>query len=927
MKTPSGVKSLRIEGLRLKGQRFDSIIPAFAVPDEMRIDVDHEIRWSNPVLITLQAVKAALAKNKENAPTNSLRESLLNVAVEAIYVEDRLFSFNGPICHVQSKSDGKSCLPEIGELLKFWIKSALVTFCRDRGVDEELVDTLVHHAENEQLCDAKRLEPGTTMDFIARRAVVFARIEQLLAGKIVFPEHGPLLVERMQQNGDELVFLTPPSYFADNKIQVFGSLILRFRMTILPGSCRHIVQLTGGRREWDLREDSPDYPSTAYLFLPEDSRVHKTVFPKGKTSLDLAWNLPVYLNAYKALQRSLKRADIGKAISNSAALYKLRTGRFRTLGRGLPPLDLSRALDGIIPLFSGAGLELLLPVEPRPNIVDKLDFDSEARMSFSTQRSLSSFLQHSSSLLTPGQIDMFKRLEQSDTLHRISTYIGPITSRKRQEVADADGPRDKVTPALVAKWKATADRFVDPSRKLAIISRGADDRDMMDEISKHMSWDLFSETVPYQLPADVHGIMAPNKSVKGTETERFQARANAWTTLIEDMKRRKITDVLVIAAKDYDGRPEDPINKKAAKIVFARNKMSSQYLIPRTQANIDSEKGGNDYLQRMLSALRDLCYGNRGVVQTPDNLPERLVDNGIDTRHIYGISLLKYNRTYSNRRSASILAVTRLDVETGLIDAMAFDGSDINKTWQPFHTVLEMVARTPSQDILGRSRDVGSRNVCTALQRVLDTISASDPNAVIIVDTRSAGLHQAWRWLQTKNVTQPVFLDEPTTAHQSWKSLNFILIDTVDAPPILSKGKTREGYYATSQTVAKITSNGDFGLYWYQAGPRDTMTLPRISCSVPTSDGYAPLGARTDFMMPRPLQIAIRAPSLDEQKAAFLLSLLVGLRSNHLTYSDESTLPSPLFQHARLKSDMCRLMTGDDGRLEFVLEEEDAADD
>ena len=901
----------------------DILVCAFRVPKSLRPSFTTEISWSPSALPVLKSAGAALSVQGLNAPVGALRFALDTVTAIGRHVEDKLYKFDSrPFARFDFGSDTSSGERALRDRVSLWLRNTLLRCVEQKKLDGSLVGALQGLIDKADFLVVSPCADQSGKDvFLPRRSLVFAMVEEAIKGHEVFPGVPPLMRQHGEALADKLVLTSPVMEFTKGKGTYPGSLELRFEMKNIHGTDEAILLVSGGRKSWGMTPSSPDYKLSAQLHFPGEFTSHTVVFAKGEETLDTSRYFPSYLDAFDTVgKETLKRSDITESQDNSLRLVRPLIGRARRVGRGLPYYDLSAAVTNIRPLMAAAGFDIFAEVGPRPSVTDGLGFEDGNRPSFGSKK-LSHFLAASDAVRGPAQLDIFEMQREQFVREELLGHFGIDTT-------DGGAIREKD----IERWHGVAARVGFDKRKLAVISMDDEDRDSLSRFVPFYLGIKQDGIVPLKLPPGVHGIAPPSYGSPVSETERFKARSAAWTPLIREIQRLKVTDVLVVAAKAYDGVDEDSINKRTAKYLFASAGISSQYLIPRTEEERENDKSNEAYLQRVQSAIRDLYFGQQGYVDVPSDFASRMSGNGFVSPHVYAISLLKHNRKIERaskpKPAASVMVCTRLDVRTGLIDATVFDGSGAvsGVEWWPYPVVLRNIARTPSQKFLDGDTGKQKNAVASALRRLLDEIASSDPDALVMVDPSSGKLQQLWPWLQVANVRSPVFTDQPDTSNPLWGGLTFLVADDRIAPHMMGCGKGRDNFYSFTEVVEKVACEGDFGIWWYQARNRSTSQLARTSCYAADRNGKAPLSAAADFMMPRPVQVLVRGPAVDADRGHFIVTLFKQLRSHHLTYADESTYPSPLFEHGRLKRDMCRLVRNG-LETEFYVEQDDVTED
>lgn len=888
-----------------KNRPGESLVMALEVPEALFMAFNVEVRWNEEIRYKLSEIARALSAARLRAPTTSLYRALKTPISSAAYVFDKLWNFADAPVAIYNLKNVDTGAKEIGRIMRSWLHAALIPFCKANEVCLAAVDGLAELIEREPVCKCNILnDESNHAAYGPRKSAIFSQIGSALHGKPLLAELGPFMVFE-EPGTDVLELISPEITWSMGKRQITGAIVFQIKVITVPGTNKTAVVLSGHRREW--AQTPPSYGKAkcnAFLLIPGEQRAYKIGFPPEGKPLDIAWHLPTFLDAQRhSSTMRLDRADIGSAIGNSAKLLRPCKGASRKLGRSLPYADLSAAFLQLMELLQPAGFRLLCEIRERePAGLVRSD---KVVLPMLKSNRMAEFLSSAEDVLSPRQRDLFN---------------DPDMSAKLASLLDAFGKAEQAPGSVTsnglnaADWHDFASKFRRKARKLAILAKNEGDRTALRNLIPLFFTDkFFTDIVVYKLPPDVHGLLPPERGKWVPEEDRFADRVKAWRPIISRMREDEITDVLVVAHKEVDGKAEDAVNKKAAKFVFAGANIRSQYLIPKPEKSVDDTKESDSYFQRVLGALRDLCFGQSGIVLLPEKLAEMVTTAGFNTRHLYAISYIVRMKENQKNPAVAMIVCTRMNLQTGVLEAIICGRN--NDAWMPYDQVLIEVAKTCPSDQLGETPAKQKMMAGAYIAKLLTKISNSDPEAIVFVDKISGGLRNYWNWLKNGNITGPVHVDEVATKNKKWSSMTFVVVDSKEAPVIAKKGEY--GFSGTASLTEEVVAEPDFSVYWYQASNRSSVQVNRQSC-YNVAEGKK-LQPGDSFMMPRPIQLAIRSPGLTAAKSKFLVDLFATLRTVQATYRDETTWPSPLFEHGRLSADMCRFKhTGNNKfRIEF----------
>jgi RNaseH domain of pPIWI_RE/pPIWI_RE module N-terminal domain/MID domain of pPIWI_RE len=308
------------------------------------------------------------------------------------------------------------------------------------------------------------------------------------------------------------------------------------------------------------------------------------------------------------------------------------------------------------------------------------------------------------------------------------------------------------------------------------------------------------------LPPDVHGPRAHLPETRRKPTERAEARMRAWLPFIEEARRFRedsgwVPDgILVLAPQWYDQRPDDMVNKRAARIALTRAlQVPVQYLRP-IEDNwgrlAGDEKAQERFLQRLLIAWSDLVWKTIGRVKderlrdaaatiykdTPDVLPPD---------RVLAVGVLRKNATVRLWNEGSFVPFAiELDTASGICEARFARerGSAVETTASvPLREALALVAESGPIQLSAdpKNRREQRRDRATRFfHAAITEFCRRSERPLVLID--AVACRDVWPWVADSRVdAENVVLGDHPHAEADWGDVRLVRFRTGNAPKVL----------------------------------------------------------------------------------------------------------------------------------------------
>lgn len=805
-------------------------------------------------------------------------------------------------------ADARSDLQKIKDAFATWSEGALAHYCESRGAYALGVAALRRLSQEDRIVritpsrvqifpwgGTPQAKSGAPTPFDVTAGVLAAR----LAGHELFPGLGPVVrvVGGPEHNSAEV--MTRAHVAAGGRF----SLVCELSMQTLPGATKPLIYCEFKRRRWadGLKSGYTASSSIRGFVLPHEMRPQSayrfSVMRQraGKWTTDLGYQQYEY--AFN-LARGHENEGVFNYPSEDAASVlvmlkpEVTEQRHSKLQAGVPLVDQADAFERVATVLSELGL--------RPFT----DFSVAKSVTVKAPQ-----LKMLKAEVTLGRL--LDRHEHDDDEASHAEALEAITSSTADRWFKADVPtpdtkRDQVIEAVRTLTADTA--YVgDTSRhQLYVVTQTPEDVEWIKTTVTAMFGDIIKvSSVP--LPANTHG---PTQNfTEGRRKQRFDARVREWLKFGENIKLGPRSMVLVQAPMFYkvEGgkvKPDDNVNKLAARKALGSLGCTVQYLLPSEQGRVDK------FLPRVQAALLDLVFGHAGSVWGLKQARAAcFAGSATPPRWVGALSSLVVQSEWSRGRAQSIFVATRMDCETGQAWVrFAHQAAETVQTdWMRFDDGAKYLASTRVElpSTWAAKRELMSQFFLS----VCDDMIAVDPNAVVFIDsTRAARLAS---WLSDAGMRESGRQVVPgVLAEQRWPSLRLIRIRE-QAPTI-----GQEKFFGVSDAAGKPlrtwtstprlfrVGGATAPTFWSLARPGThhkrgascyrEMLLPNSNQTEENPKEFAPFPAQPDkqHLNSRAIEVVIlqkQASDDDVQLASFAQHLRAGM----LTARNERWVSAP----------------------------------
>ncbi|MCA6101601.1 RNaseH domain-containing protein [Bradyrhizobium australafricanum] len=759
-----------------------------------------------------------------------------------------------------------------------------------------------------------------------------------LDGTELFPGLGPVhrVIER--DYGNAISFETWPSTLPGSS-DMF-SMVAQVSVATRPSSSLPFLVVKASKKIW-----CSELPTANQLFGRRRISIRVAMRSPVTRAVTLSARLDKGLPAVK-LDPLIYEAGrtTGESFDDLAALVKSR-GRLPDLFVGVPfrygyrpvpelptgvtlqdQVDLTRTVSEHLAVF---GFE--------PSRLRILNSATNRPTEFHSQATLFNLINHH-----------FGRVPEEDVPARIEELFGAPEKKPRGR------PRPVKTvdlePLLAANQERLDKAFGAGVRiDLGFVCR----REAEETIFRSVVGLLFGDrvnVVRYAMPDGVHGLRKDlDGEAKMSRVQRAAARRDAWAALAGQMRDLSPgSPVIVQAARTYEGRDEDVLNKEVGRNSLATiARCSVQYLLPP-----DHGKAA-EYMHRVQAALYDLLFGHAGLGPVPAPLVKTAFPAESRPRLIVGISVVSQASSRTGRpEGATLAAAMKIEIATGRISGrIGFVRNgilDAGKFEQLSTTLVDVASAGVTS--LGDKLPERRKNFLSFLRSIVNEIATEDPHALILVESTTT--RSFWKWLSDENISSELYLDDPAVRPpSSWKGLRFVRVregsagrlaveshrqwipvtrdgrrrpespvDDVYATAIerlvesMAEGNARARHYLTAHGF-NVRNRGARGQSVYRSKPgfrkadaHSTKGKAEFSDRVLSKPGeITPWDAPS--RIPVTLEVTVIPSQLGDDEDA-VATLVSALRNGYSHTADETFLPAPLSFRSKILDYMDRYGTG-----------------
>lgn len=603
-------------------------------------------------------------------------------------------------------------------------------------------------------------------DFLARQ----------LEGKELFPGRGPMYRIVPQDYKDKEVELITAPVTGEN-----FSLVVSLKVVSIPGLNQPLINLDVHKRRWvnTLKDPWNSSEVSGYVLPLQAGRLVAFQF-----ALEPKWSVGQqrkYMpgEAFHALQRALglpaglSAVDIvaGSASTEEWQVlvnYRAGTAPRHPIGGGVPEADKLDAFDAVSRVFQPLGLLAGVPLQPLA------------------------------------------------TRNKLASLSGQITSIASK--ANGAALTKRLDGTVNANQEALKRHH--PEHPEVILLHGQDlgpeTQEAIQVVQEVMGGHLRVTTV--ELPPGVHGLRTdlPNAE-EGNVEKRGQARLSAWQARTDRLavlsRGRPVVGCLVLAAKFYNGKPEDRVNKVAGRKALARIGLPSQYLLP---LNPQKRHSAADYRTRAENALRDLVWKHHGRIDGLQEAAAQSFAPGTEPGTILGVSVLQTTNTRNSHKGSTVPVVFRHELASGRTSMRYIRevGGQVKlEPWRPLPEALtELAGHTPAP-IRGKDRQQQAfQELCRTV--ITEACAAGERPLVLIHSTTSVNL---WKWLADARI-DPDHIDLDALGNglgyeQLWKEARIVRVRPGNAPQVVIRKEQEVLEQNTVLTRLALPTSPNPGLY------------------------------------------------------------------------------------------------------------------
>lgn len=808
-------------------------------------------------------------------------------------------------------TDTRPDLQKIKDAFATWSEGALAHYCESRGAYALGVAALRRLSQEDRIVRVApsrvqifpwggmpQAKAGAPTPFHVTAGVLAAR----LAGLELFPELGPVVrvIGGSEHNSAEV--MTRPHMAAGGRF----SLMCEFSMQTLPGSTKPLIYCEFKRRRWADGLKSgytvsssirgfvlphAKRPQSAYRFSVMRQRGGKWVTDLGYQQYEYAFDLaPGHEN------EAVFTYPSGDAASVLVMLKPEVTEQYHSkLQAGVPLVDQADAFERVAAALGEFGLRPFADFRAVKAVIVKAPPLAMLKAEVTLGRLLDRHEHNDEDAST------------AEALEAITT--APADRWFKSDVPALDAKRDQVISAVRTLTSDTA-YLADTSRhQLYVVTQTPEDVEWIKTTVADMLGDAIKvSSVP--LPANTHGPM--QSFPEGRRKQRFDARVREWLKFAENLRLAPRSMVLVQAPMFYkvEGdkvKPDDNVNKLAARKALGSLGCTVQYLLPSEQGRIDK------FLPRVQVAVLDLVFGHSGSVWGLKTACAACFTGSAPApRWVGAVSSLLVQSEWSRDRAQSVFVATRMDCETGQTWVrFAHQAAEAVLTdWMRFDEGARYLASTKVEL---PSSWLGRRELLSLFfQSTFDEMAAVDPNAVVFIDsTRAARLAS---WLSDTGMRESSRQVAPgVRTEQRWPTLRLIRIreqaPTIGQEKIFGIANEAGAFLRTWTSTPRLFRVGGASAptFWSLARPgthhkrgascyRQTL-LPNRNQTEENPGEFAPFPPQPDkqHLNSRAVEVVILQKQ-DVDDEVQLASFAQHLRAGLLTARNERwvTTPTPL---------------------------------
>ncbi len=698
-------------------------------------------------------------------------------------------------------ADPRGTVKKVKDAFARWSEGPLARYSEGRGAHALGISTLRRLNQEDKLVrvSPSRVQifpwgaitkPGAPTPFDVTAGVLAAR----LAGKELFPELGPVVRVMGGSDHNSAEVMTRPHDAAGGRF----SLVCEITTETLPGASKPIIYCRFKRRRW---ADSVNKgyaasssiggfvfphaarPRSAYRFSVI-RRAKKWTTDLGYPQFEYEFGLtPGHEDEHVLAYPCDERASV--VVMLKAQVTDSRSA----LQGGVPLVDQADAFERIAAALYELGLRPFTGFKAVKAAAVKAPALSMLKAEVTLAR-----------LLERHSRDDDDEPSTEDALG--AATAAPIDRWFKSEVPVPAPDHDQVIAAIRALTADTAYADDKTRQTMYVVSQVPEDIEWIKTTASAMLGDAV-KVVSVALPANTHG---PKQQLPGENDKtkmRFDARTREWQKFALAVGLPERAMVLVQAPMFYpvDGekvKPDDNVNKLAARKTLAGQGCTVQYLLPSEHGRLDK------FLPRLQAALLDLVFGHAGSVWgLKQACAACFGDSTPAPRWVAAIGSLYVHPEWGNDRPQSVFVATKLECATGQAWVrFAHQGAEaVQSDWMRFDAGAKYLVAGRVE--LPRARVDQRALLAQFFESTLDELAAQDPNAVVFIDSTRAAKLASW-------LSDPGVRDEKRplapgiSAAQRWPTLRLLRIR--EQAPAIGQEKVFEGATPDGSAVRTWTS-------------------------------------------------------------------------------------------------------------------------
>lgn len=554
-----------------------------------------------------------------------------------------------------------------------------------------------------------------------------------LAGKEIFPGLGPVvrIVGGPDRNSAEV--MTRPHHAAGG----YFSLVCEISLQTLPGATKPLVYLRFKRRRWadSLNGKYPSSNTIGGFVFPHVARPNQAfrfsvMRRNDKWTTDLSYAQFEY--AFDLAHDCQDEKVLGYPSDDRASVVVMVKAEVAEASRsdlqaGVPLVDQADGFAAAAALLRTFGLRPFTDFSVASPVPMKTPPLSLLKAEVAVARLLE---RHS---VEDDDANAEEIVE--------SATAAPTSRWFKSGVPAPDREHHRVVGAIQTLVRDTAFASDTTRQTIYLLSHSAEDVEWIRTSISSILGNAI-KVISAALPANTHGPRNLLPEEGGKKRQRFDARTREWIRFAEAVGIPERAMVLVQAPLFYDvgdgkKKPDDTVNKLAARKALSSIGCTVQYLLPSEPGRLDK------FLPRLQAAVLDLVFGHAGSVWGLKRACEACFGSqSLAPRWVGAVSSLSVQNEWTGMQS--VFVATRLECATGQAWVrFGHQGAEgIVTPWMRFDEGAKYLA---SRRLELPSAHIEQRKLFADFcARTMDEIAAVDANAVVFIDSVRAARWASW---------------------------------------------------------------------------------------------------------------------------------------------------------------------------------------